>query len=68
MKNEFKVSGMSCGGCQLLVKEALEELKGVTEAEASFHEGVVAVDYDPEEVSMAAIKAVIEEQGFRVQE
>ncbi len=68
MKNEFKVSGMSCGGCQLLVKEALEELKGVTEVEASFLDGVVAVDYDPEEVSVGAIKAVIEEQGFKVQE
>ena len=59
---------MSCGGCQLLVKEALEELQGVTMAEASFLDGVVAVDYDPDEVSMATIKAVIEEQGFKVQE
>jgi copper chaperone len=68
MKNELRVSGMSCGGCQLLVKEALEELKGVVLAEASFRDGVVAVDYDPEAVSMATLKAVIEEQGFKVQE
>jgi len=68
MKNELRVSGMSCGGCQLLVKEALEEVQGVTSAEASFRDGVIAVDYDPEAVSMADIKAVIEEQGFKVQE
>jgi copper chaperone len=68
MRNELQVTGMSCGGCQLLVKEALEELQGVTMAEASFLDGVVAVDYDPDEVSMATIKAVIEEQGFKVQE
>ncbi len=59
---------MSCGGCQLLVKEALEELNGVSQAEASFRDGLVTVDYDPEAINMAAITAVIEEQGFRVQE
>lgn len=68
MKNELRVTGMSCGGCQLLVKEALEELQGVVEAEASFRDGIVAVDFDPEAVSMATIKTVIEEQGFKVQD
>ncbi|MEI7695365.1 MAG: cation transporter [Chlorobium sp.] len=68
MRNKIKVSGMSCGGCQLLVKEALEELNGVSQAEASFRDGLVTVDYDPEAINMAAITAVIEEQGFRVQE
>ncbi len=67
MKSELQVSGMSCAGCQLLVKEALEEVKGVRLAEASFRDGVVAVDYDHEAVNMATIKAVIEEQGFKVQ-
>ena len=59
---------MSCGGCQLLVKEALEEQDGVTQVEASYLNGVVAVDYDPEMISMATIRAVIEQQGFRVQD
>ena len=68
MKNELRVTGMSCGGCQLLVKEALEELQGVAEAEASFRDGIVVVDFDPDAVSMATIKAVIEEQGFKVQD
>ncbi|MFZ4801923.1 MAG: heavy-metal-associated domain-containing protein [Chlorobium sp.] len=68
MKNNIKVSGMSCGGCQLLVKEALEELNGVTEADASFRDGLVTVDYDPEAITMAALRAVIEKQGFKVQE
>ena len=68
MKNELQVSGMSCGGCQLLVKEALEEQEGVAQVEASYLNGVVAVDYDPDMISMATISAVIEQQGFRVQE
>jgi len=68
MKNELQVSGMSCGGCQLLVKEALEDQDGVTQVEASYLNGVVAVDYDPDMISMATIRAVIEQQGFRVQD
>lgn len=66
MKNELQVSGMRCGGCELLVKEALEELEGVRAAEASFLKGTVVIDYEPETVSIASLAAVIEEQGFKV--
>ena len=66
MKNELQVSGMSCGGCELLVKEALEELQGVAGASASHLKGLVTVDYDPDQVNIKTLKAVIEEQGFTV--
>jgi len=66
MKNELQVSGMRCGGCELLVKEALEEVEGVREADASHLKGTVVVDYDPEMVSIASLATVIEEQGFLV--
>ncbi len=66
MKNEFQVSGMHCGGCELLVKEALEEVEGVREAEASHLKGTVVVEYEPETVSIAFIATVIEGQGFKV--
>ncbi len=66
MKNELQVTGMRCGGCEVLVKEALEELEGVREAEASHLKGTVVVDYEPETVSIASLATVIEEQGFKV--
>lgn len=66
MKIEIEVSGMNCGGCELLVKEALEEVEGVTRADASYHNGTVIVDFEPATVSTASITAVIEEQGFTV--
>ena len=59
---------MRCGGCEMLVKEALEEVEGVRGAEVSHIEGTVVVDYEPETVSIALIAAVIEEQGFKVNE
>ena len=66
MKNELQVSGMNCSSCELLVKEALEEVEGVREAEASHVKGSVVVDYEPEKVNIATLAAVIEEQRFKV--
>jgi len=66
MKTELQVSGMNCGSCELLVKEALEEVDGVSEAEASHLKGSVVVDYEPEKVTIASLAAAIEEQGFKV--
>ena len=66
MKNELQVSGMRCGGCELLVREALEEVEGVNKAEAFHLKGTVVVDYEPEMVTIARIATVIEEQGFQV--
>jgi copper chaperone len=67
MKSELHVSGMNCGGCEMLVKEALEELDGVSAAEASHLTGVVAVDFDPAKVTIAAITETIEAEGFKVE-
>ncbi|NTW94058.1 MAG: heavy-metal-associated domain-containing protein [Chlorobiaceae bacterium] len=66
MKKEFRVSGMRCSRCEILVKEALEELEGVDAVTVSFADGVVAVEYDPSMVSTVAMSAVIGEQGFKV--
>ena len=66
MKTEIQVSGMNCGSCELLVREALEEVDGVSEAEVSHLKGSVVVDYEPEKVSIASLAAIIEEQGFKV--
>ncbi|HWR01431.1 MAG TPA: heavy-metal-associated domain-containing protein [Chlorobaculum sp.] len=66
MKTEIHVSGMRCSGCELLVGEALEETTGVEKARAFHETGVVEVEYDPAKVELAALRAVIEGQGFKV--
>jgi|WetSurMetagenome_2_1015567.scaffolds.fasta_scaffold70559_2 copper chaperone len=68
MKCELNVSGMRCGGCELLVAEALGEIDGVEKAEASHVAGSVTVSYDPLKVTTEIIKTVIEEHGFKVKE
>ncbi|MEI6691594.1 MAG: heavy-metal-associated domain-containing protein [Chlorobium sp.] len=66
MKNEIQVSGMNCPSCEMLVREALEDLEGIIDADASHQKGIVTVDYDPKLVSIATITMVIEKQGFKV--
>jgi len=66
MRKELKVEGMTCGGCERSVREALLELEGVSLIEASHGEGTVRVEYDPALVSLEAVRAVIGELGFRV--
>jgi len=66
MKTELQVSGMNCSSCELLVTEALEDLEGIIEVDASHAKGIVVVDYDTNMVGMPTIKAVIEAQGFMV--
>jgi copper chaperone len=68
MKYELKVSGMRCGGCELLVIEALGEIAGVEKAEASHVNRTVKVEFDPSRVSLENIKTAIREQGFIVEE
>ncbi len=68
MKCELEVTGMRCGGCELLVKEALGELDGIENVDVSHAAGRVSLEFDPLKVSLEKIKAVIGEQGFSVSE
>lgn len=63
---KIRVSGMTCGGCERSVQNALTRREGVTSARADRNEGVVSVDFDPAVVDVAALEKAITEAGFRV--
>ena len=59
------VTGMSCGGCEQAVEDALTDIDGVTSAEAD-HEGeTVAVEADAG-VSDADLAAAVEDAGYEL--
>lgn len=62
----IKVEGMTCGGCENSVKNALERLDGVEVIEASHKEGSVELLFDPERVDRDALAGAIEEAGYDV--
>lgn len=62
MTATIDVDGMSCGGCEESVEEALREVPGVVEAEADRERGIVTVDGEADAQDLVA---AVEEAGYR---
>lgn len=62
--SDFKVEGMTCGGCEASVKMKVKRLDGVEKVTASHKEGKATVTYDTGRVSSAEIIAAIEDLGY----
>lgn len=65
-KITLEVKGMSCGHCVNAVKNALATLPCIDSVNVDLDTAVVTMEYDPTQVSLDAIKATIEDQGFEV--
>ena len=61
----IKVNGMVCGGCENRVKNALSQIDGVENVEASHETGIVKVNAD-EKVAKETMEETIEDIGFDV--
>ena len=66
MKTNLKVHGMHCSSCEVLVKEALNELKGMTSVKVSAAKGEVSVDFDETQTSIEEVKKIIKKEGYKV--
>ena len=60
----YKVEGMSCGHCELSVREEVEEVAGVASVQADHSTGQVVVV--GENVNDEAVRAAVAEAGYRV--
>ena len=64
-KTVYRVFGMTCGHCEKRITEAVKRLKGVRSVVASFPKKRVEVVFDAEKTTEDAIKAAIEQEGYR---
>ncbi|MFT8889691.1 MAG: copper chaperone CopZ [Ethanoligenens sp.] len=64
--NTLNVDGMSCSHCEHAVKTAVGALPGVGKVTVDLEGKKVAVERDPEKVTLEQIKAAIEDQGYDV--
>lgn len=60
---QFQVTGMTCGHCEMSVREEVSEIPGVTEVEVSHETGLLRVG-SAEGVDEAAVLAAVEEAGY----
>lgn len=65
-KIALRVSGMTCGHCEKRITEAVKRLKGIRSVAASFPKKRVEIAYDMDKVTESAIRAAIEQEGYRV--
>ncbi|HEU4594839.1 MAG TPA: mercuric transporter MerT family protein [Pyrinomonadaceae bacterium] len=60
----FKVTGMTCAGCEATIKLALEQTPGVRGSEVSYDRGEAVVEYDPSVTDVAKIQKAIDGTGY----
>jgi len=62
------VTGMKCSGCEANITGKLKSLDGVLMAVASRADKEVKVEFDAKKTTTDAIKAVIAQAGYTVQD
>ncbi|GHV90338.1 mercuric reductase [Spirochaetia bacterium] len=65
MNTTLKIDGMSCEHCVKHVKDALEEISGVSSAKVSLKDNSADVEHDAT-VTLAAMKEAVTEAGYEV--
>lgn len=60
---KFQVTGMTCGHCEMSVREEVSEVAGVTDITVSHESGDLSVTHDTP-LDDAAIIAAVKEAGY----
>ncbi|MFD6055732.1 heavy-metal-associated domain-containing protein [Agromyces sp. NPDC060279] len=61
--NEYQVTGMTCGHCELSIREEVGELAGIQDIQVSAQTGRLVVS-SAGEIDDAAVLAAVEEAGY----
>lgn len=66
IRKEYKVVGMDCPSCAMLIEAELEDA-GVENAKCSYAEERLTVDFDEEKINETEIKDVVKNTGYTLQ-
>ena len=59
----FQVSGMTCGHCEMSVREEVSELPGVQDVQVSHESGILSITSE-QELEDSAVLVAVEEAGY----
>jgi copper chaperone len=62
-QREYQVTGMTCGHCELSVREEVEQIAGVTDISVSAASGTLSIAA-PADLDDAGVIAAVEEAGY----
>ena len=60
----YRIKGMHCASCAILINKTLERTKGVKSANANYGSERLLLEYDPEEVKTEDIHALVKKLGY----
>lgn len=64
VKKKFKIKGMHCSSCAMLIDGDLEELEGVKISKTSYAKEETEVEFDQDKVEVTLIVETIEKSGY----
>ncbi|MEK9165781.1 MAG: heavy-metal-associated domain-containing protein, partial [Patescibacteria group bacterium] len=62
-KTKFKIKGMHCNSCALLIEEKLKNMRGLIKAKISYDSGMGVIMYDENTIQETQIQGEIEKAG-----
>ena len=65
-KAEFKISGMTCSGCEAEVQHEVFKLNGVIKADVSYKNADALIEFDNSKTTVAEIEKAINTTGYKV--
>jgi Cu+-exporting ATPase len=60
------IKDMHCASCAIRIEGIEDELPGIKQISASYHQGSVKVEYEPQQVSEGEIRTAIEKLGYHI--
>ena len=66
MKKTFKVKGMTCNSCAMLIEKKLKDK--VNSVSVSFSDEKAKIDYNPDKITEAEIKEILKNEGYELKE
>ena len=63
---EFKISGMTCTGCEEHVNHEINKLNGIVRSKASYENGNAIVEFDKTKTNETEIEKAINATGYKV--
>jgi len=61
---KLRVTGMTCGHCQMKVEQALKGVSGVYSAIVDLQDGEAEVDFNDDAVTTTQLVAAVERAGY----
>lgn len=65
-RQKFRIQGMHCVGCAMVVDEAVENLAGVKSASTNYARQIADIEFDEKKITEPQIIAAIETAGYKV--